>query len=115
MSDRVLLDNVERLMKVHGLSADALSKAAKRPDAVRNLRRRVAGDKQGSWTLDTLQDIARALETSPWELLRPPGALPQDDGLREIVRGLVAEEMGAHQAGPHQAGPRQAGPRRRAR
>lgn len=94
MNDRTLLDNIERLMKARRLSADALSKAAKRPDAVRNLRRRVGGEKQGSWTLDTLQNIARALETTPWELLRPPGAIPQDDESRELVRSIIREELG---------------------
>lgn len=94
MNDRVLLDNVERLLKAKGVSADALSKAANSPDAIRNLRRRVAGEKQGSWKLDTLAAIAEALGTTPWELLRPPGAVGGPETLRDMVREVVAEEMG---------------------
>lgn len=94
MNDRLLLANVERLLKARNATADAISRKAKRPDAIRNLRRRVQGEKQGSWTLDTLSDIAAALDTSMWELLRPAGAMPQDDESREFVRAIIREELG---------------------
>jgi hypothetical protein len=94
MSDKILLANIERLLKAKKVSADALCKAAGTPDAIRNLRRRTAGEKTGSWKLDTLEAIAAALDTVPWELLRPPGAgTARDQDIREIVREVVAEEM----------------------
>jgi hypothetical protein len=100
MDDKVLLANIERLLKAQKVSADAISKSAKRPDAIRNLRRRVAGEFNGSWTLDTLGDIARALKTSPWELLRPPGAVPVDEDFREFVRDVISEELIARENTP---------------
>lgn len=100
MNDKLLLANIERLMKVQGVTADAVSRKAKRPDAIRNLRRRVQGEKQGSWTLDTLADVAAALETSPWELLRPVGAIPQDEGSREFVLSIIREELGTADVAP---------------
>ena len=100
MDHETLLANVERLLKASGKSADAVSKAAKRPDAIRNLRRRVAGEFNGSWTLDTLADIAKALKTSPWELLQPPGAARADESLRELVRDMVDEELTARENPP---------------
>lgn len=100
MDDKVLLNNINRLLKAKKVSADAVSKAADRPDAIRNLRRRVAGTFSGSWTLDTLADIARALQTTPWELLRPPGAVPDDEDFREYVRDVVSEELIARENAP---------------
>lgn len=91
------MDNIERLLRERKASADAISKKAKRPDAIRNLRRRVDGEITGSWNLDTLSDIAAALGTSPWELLRPPGAALQDAGLRDLVRDMVDEELSARE------------------
>lgn len=100
MNDRLLLANIERLLKDKGVTADAVSRKAKRPDAIRNLRRRVEGEKLGSWKLDTLADIAVALDTSSWELLRPTGALPQDDKSREFVRSIIREELDIGAAAP---------------
>lgn len=98
MDHNTLLENIERLLKAQKVSADAVSKAAKRPDAIRNLRRRVAGEFNGSWTLDTLADIAKALKTSPWDLLRPSGApIAEDERLRAMVRDLVDEELSARE------------------
>lgn len=91
MSDKLLLANIERLLKARNVSANAISTIAGSPDAIRNLRRRVAGGKTGSWNLDTLSAVAEALETTPWELLRPPGARDHE-AIREIVREVLAEE-----------------------
>lgn len=100
MDHETLLENIERLLKATGQSADAVSKAAKRPDAIRNLRRRVAGEFNGSWTLDTLADIAKALKTTPWDLLRPSRSILEDEGLREMVRDMVSEEISARENHP---------------
>jgi len=100
MDDKLLLSNIERMLKAQKVSADAISKSAKRPDAIRNLRRRVAGEFNGSWTLDTLGDVARALKTTPWELLRPPGAVPSGEDFREFVRDVISEELIARENPP---------------
>lgn len=86
METSILLSNIDRLMKSKGTSQNAVSKKAKRPDAIRNLRR------GNSWTLEVLADIAEALEVPAWELMRPPGAVPKDEGFREYVRGIIKEE-----------------------
>ena len=100
MDHNTLLENIERLLKAQEVSADAISKAAKRPDAIRNLRRRVAGEFNGSWTLDTLADIAKALKVSPWDLLRPSSAIVEDERLRDMVRDLVDQELSARENAP---------------
>lgn len=40
-----------------------------------------------------LDDIAKALGTSPWELLRPPGAIPQDESFRDYIDAVVDEKL----------------------
>lgn len=84
MDIKVLLSNIDRLIKAQETTQNAISARAKRPDAIRNLRR------GNSWTLDILDDIAKALDVPAWELLRPPGAIPP--GLKEIVREIIREE-----------------------
>ncbi len=67
---KVLLANLERLMKERGLSADALSRRAGVPDAIRNLRRAIESGKGGT-TLRTLAALAKVLNTTPAALLTP--------------------------------------------
>lgn len=91
----VLLNNVDRLLRINKLTDNSASKLAKKPDAIRNLRRYVSGELKGTWSLDTLEAIATVLGTSSWELLRPPGAVPQGDEMREYVREMVNEALTA--------------------
>jgi hypothetical protein len=93
MDHQTLLQNIERALKAQKVSADYVSKKARRPDAIRNLRRRVRGETNTSMTLDVLSDVATVLGTSPWELLRPLGAIPQDEEFRDYVRGVVEEQL----------------------
>lgn len=90
----VLLTNIKRLLRAKGLSADAISKKAGVPDAVRNLSRAVSGEKPGTWNLDTLYAIAKQLDVPAWELLRPAGAADH-----EAIRAIVREEMEADRRG----------------
>lgn len=96
MDYTILLANVERRLTELGESADAISKKAKKGDAIRNLRRRAAGESEGSWKLDTLFAIADALGVPAWDLLRPQGEVRQDKQTRELIREIVREEL----AGP---------------
>jgi hypothetical protein len=36
---------------------------------------------------------ARELGTSSWELLRPPGAIPQDESFRDYIDAVVDEKL----------------------
>lgn len=94
----VLLANIDRLKG--RMSDHALSKKAGRVDAIRNLRRYAAGELKGTWTLDVLQDVAEALDTSAWELLRPIGALPKDDSFRDYIDAAIDQKL-AQAALPH--------------
>lgn len=95
MDHDVLLRNIEALLKAKKVSADAVSRQAKRPDAIRNLRRRVRGETDGSWTLDTLTDIAEVFGVPAWELMRPAGPGSQEQEVRAMVRDIVEKELAA--------------------
>lgn len=100
MNLTVLLANIDRHLLATGETDNALSTRAKKPDAIRNLRRYASGEIKGMWTLDTLEAVARALGTSSWELLRPPGAIPTDDSLRNYIDRVVEDKL-ARDALPH--------------
>lgn len=91
MDLKVLLANIDRLKGK--MSDHALSKKAGRLDAVRNLRRYAAGELKGTWTLDVLEDVASALDTSAWELLRPIGAMPKDAEFADFVGRIVDAKL----------------------
>ena len=89
----ILLKNIDRHLRLSGMSDHAASKKAGREDAIRNLRRYASGEIKGMWTLDTLDAVAMALGTSLWELLKPPSPITLDEESRELVRSLIREEM----------------------
>ncbi len=93
MDLKVLLTNIDRHIRVQKTTDNAVSKKAGKADAIRNLRRYASGEIKGMWTLDTLEAIASALKTSSWELLRPPGAVPEDESLREYIDAVVDEKL----------------------
>jgi hypothetical protein len=93
MDTTILLNNIERLLRANKTSAHAVSKKAGSEDAIRNLRRYAAGEIKGSWTLDTLEAVARALDTTSWELLKPPATMALDAESQYLVRSLIREEL----------------------
>lgn len=93
MDIKVLLTNIDRHLRIEKTTDNAVSKKAGRVDAIRNLRRYASGEIKGTWTLDVLDDVARALGTSSWELLRPRGAVPEDDSFREYIDAVVDEKL----------------------
>lgn len=95
----ILLSNIDRYIRINKTTDNALSKRAGSADAIRNLRRYASGELKGMWTLDTLDAVARAMGTTPWELLKPPSPLALDEESRELVRSIVREEL----AGPKKA------------
>ncbi len=68
-----VLTRIESRLSVLGLSAHAASLAAKRPDAIRNLKRAVKnGDRRGV-TTETLMALAPVLKTTAAWLLEGVG------------------------------------------
>ena len=93
MDLKVLLNNIDRLIRVQKTSDPAVSVKSGSADAIRNLRRYASGEIKGMWTLETLEKVARALGTSSWELLRPPGAVGADDDLNERVNQIIDQRL----------------------
>lgn len=87
----LILANINWRLKVLGLSANRASDLAEAPDAIRNLRRRVAGKAGGSFTVDTLQKLAKALQCEPRDLMQP---LPEQN-VRPIpgMRGQLLSQL----------------------
>lgn len=73
-----VLARIESRLQVLGLSAHAASLAAKKPDAIRNLRRAVQnGDRRGV-TTETLNALAPVLQTTAaWLLEGAEGSAPK--------------------------------------
>jgi Peptidase S24-like len=85
-----VLARIESRLKVLGLSAHAASLAAKKPDAIRNLKRAVkSGDRRGI-TTETLVALAPVLKTSAAWLL---------EGVGEAGTGTVTKVVGRIGAG----------------
>lgn len=81
MDQVAILRRVEERLKALKMSADRASALARRPDAIRNLRRAVSGSGRQGVSLATLADLAVALETTlPW-------LLGDDGGDQTNVRG----------------------------
>jgi hypothetical protein len=76
MQLRDVLARIESRLATLGLSAHAASVAAKKPDAIRNLRRAVQnGDRRGV-TTDTLRALAPVLQTTAAWLLEGTSGAP---------------------------------------
>lgn len=85
-----VLARIESRLKVLGLSAHAASLAAKKPDAIRNLKRAVkSGDRRGI-TTETLIALAPVLKTTAAWLL---------EGVGEPGTGMLAKVVGKIGAG----------------
>jgi hypothetical protein len=85
-----VLARIETRLKVLGLSAHAASLAAKKPDAIRNLKRAVkSGDRRGI-TTETLVALAPVLKTTAAWLL---------EGVGEAGTGTLAKVVGKIGAG----------------
>ena len=93
MGTRDLLRNIERLLAEKKASADAISRKAGRADAIRNLRRYVSGEIKGSWTIETLEAVAEALEVEPWTLLKPARGTSLDAPTRDEIVSIIRAEM----------------------
>ena len=85
-----VLTRIESRLNALGLSAHAASLAAKKPDAIRNLRRAVQnGDRRGV-TTETLASLAPVLETTAAWLLEGVGP-----GVAQISTVRVVGRIGA--------------------
>lgn len=87
-----VLLRIESRLDALGLSAHAASLAAKKPDAIRNLRRAVQNDERRGITTETLAALAPVLQTSASWLLEGVGAAPASPIIRVVGRiGAGAE------------------------
>ena len=68
-----VLARIESRLKALDLSAHAASLAAKRPDAIRNLKRAVTNNDRGGITTQTLTALAPVLKTTAAWLLEGVG------------------------------------------
>ncbi len=93
MELRDVLARVESRLTAVGLSAHAASMAAKKPDAIRNLRRAVQNGERRGVTTETLASLAPILETTAsWLLEGVSAAAPSASTLRIVGRvGAGAE------------------------
>jgi transcriptional regulator with XRE-family HTH domain len=88
MDLRLILSNIERLLTLKGMSADKASRLAGKPDAIRNIKRKLDNKIKGTGvTVETLNAIAEVLGTnyaglsSPREQIR----VHHVTGLREEI------------------------------
>jgi phage repressor protein C with HTH and peptisase S24 domain len=84
-----VLARIESRLKAVGLSAHAASLAAKRPDAIRNLKRAVKNNDRRGITTETLMTLAPVLKTTAAWLLEGVG----DPASGNLVR--VVGQIGA--------------------
>lgn len=85
-----VLTRIESRLKAVGLSAHAASLAAKRPDAIRNLKRAVKNHDRRGVTTETLVALAPVLKTTAAWLL---------EGIGDPVPGNVVKVVGRIGAG----------------
>lgn len=85
MELRKILARIERRLEVVGLSASAASKAAGKPDAIRNLQRAVEKDDRQGVSTATLNALAPVLKTTSVWLFA--GAGPEELGSAAAEKG----------------------------
>ena len=87
-----VLSRIESRLTIVGLSAHAASLAARKPDAIRNLRRAVQNDDRRGVTTETLSALAPVLQTTAAWLMEGVGDTPAPCALRVVGRiGAGAE------------------------
>lgn len=92
MDLRLILKNIDWRLKILQLSDNAASKKAGTPDAIRNIRRKVAGEMPGDVTRRTLERLAAALECTSADLQRdiPEENIQPIPGLRGQLMAQLA-------------------------
>lgn len=81
MNLSAVLKRIERRLEALEISADAASKAAGKPDAIRNIRRAVKNGQRQGVNMTTLDALASALKTTPQWL--HDGVGPEDPSAGE--------------------------------
>ena len=85
-----VLERVESRLKALNMSAHAASMAAKKPDAVRNLRRAVQNGERRGITTDTLSALAPVLQTTASWLMEGTAQVPATSTSLRIVGRIGA-------------------------
>lgn len=93
-----ILNRIEDRLQATGLSADAASKLAKKPDAIRNLRRAVKENRRTGLSTSTVAALAEPLQCSAaWLLTGEEPSAPRrgqaefNEVRREYLEELFAE------------------------
>jgi hypothetical protein len=106
-----LLSRIEARLEALNMSANAASKAANTPDAIRNLRRAVKNGTRGGMSTATIAALARVLETTPAWLLEEKTQIslsavplsspaPERNGSTDTVRTPTPREIPLKQIAP---------------
>ena len=85
-----VLERVESRLKALNMSAHAASMAAKKPDAVRNLRRAVQNGERRGITTDTLSALAPVLQTTASWLMEGAAEVPATSTSLRVVGRIGA-------------------------
>lgn len=91
MDLRLILENIDWRLKIMDMSDHEASKRAGAPDAIRNIRRKVAGEMPGDVTRKTLDKLAVALQCTAADLMRPH----PEENVRPIpgLRGQLMSQL----------------------
>lgn len=88
MNLREILSRIETRLVATNQSADGASRAANKPDAIRNLRRAVKNNQRSGISTDTLAALAPVLETTPAWLVSGVEDLRSEDVAASLDRPL---------------------------
>jgi transcriptional regulator with XRE-family HTH domain len=92
MDLKLILDNIDRLLRVKKLSQDKASRDSGHPDAIRNIRRKLKGEIKGKGlSVEIVKDLARVLGVSAAELMEPAERIevPVVPGLRGALQAQL--------------------------
>jgi transcriptional regulator with XRE-family HTH domain len=89
----IIYDNIQRLLRAKKLSANKASQLAGKPDAIRNIQRKLSGEIKGHGiTIDVLASIAKVLGTTVDDLQTPREriSIRPVSGLKEMLLAKIS-------------------------
>jgi transcriptional regulator with XRE-family HTH domain len=92
MNLTVIMENIDRLLRVKKMSANKASDLAGKPDAIRNIQRKLKGEIKGKdVNVETLEALARVLGTTSADLRTKSSTVivKPVQGLRESIQAKI--------------------------
>lgn len=89
-----LLSNIEALLRSKKMSASKASRLAGKPDAIRNIQRKVRDGVHGGVNTTTIDALAKVLGTTTQELIssaRVPAPLTNGEDIQQELESLLAQ------------------------